>query len=71
MNIKPYLKALGAGLIAAVAFLTPALDDDDLSKKELAGIAGAFVTAAVTTYFVPYQSTKPSTEAKDGNVTLF
>lgn len=60
--MKPYLKGLFAGAVAALAFLSPSLDDGGLSAKEVVGTASAFLVAAGGVFFLPYETTKPSSE---------
>jgi hypothetical protein len=56
-ELKPYVKAVSAGLVSAIAFLAPTVDDG-LSKSELLGTVSAFVVGTGVTFYVPYQTTK-------------
>lgn len=60
--MKTYLKAIVAGLIAAIAFATPTVDDG-LKASEVLGIVSSFLVGTGVVYAVP---NKPKTESTDG-----
>lgn len=51
-KIRPYAKAVAAGLAAGIAFAVPVVDDG-LKPSEILGIAGAMLTGAGIVYRVP------------------
>lgn len=55
--LKGSFKAIVAGLAAAIAFAIPVVDDG-LKPSEGLGIAGAFLTAYIATYFVKNRGPK-------------
>ena len=52
-KIAPYAKAIIGALVAALASLQQALDDNGVSAQEWTAIAIAFLTAAVLVFAVP------------------
>lgn len=58
-DLKPYVKATVAGLIAAIAFLAPSVDDG-VSASEAMLTVSAFLVGTGVTFYVPYKSTKPA-----------
>lgn len=69
MNVKPYLKSTAAGLVAAIAFLAPVVDDG-VSASEALLATSAFLVGAGVVFTLPYQTTKKVDEATDGAVDL-
>ena len=51
-SLKPYAKAFAGGLVTAIAFAVPVVDDG-LLASEILGIAGAFLAGLGVVYRVP------------------
>lgn len=51
-KFKPYAKAIAGGLVAAIAYATPVIDDG-LVASEILGIAGAFLAGLGVVYRIP------------------
>lgn len=58
-NVKSYLKALAAGVVAAVAFLAPVVDDGLTTSEALLGVS-AFLVGTGVVYAVPNKPVEPS-----------
>jgi uncharacterized membrane protein YccC len=56
--MKPYLKALGAAVVAGAGAAGVA-QADGISAGEWWTIAGAFLAGGIATFYIPYQTTKP------------
>ena len=53
MNLKPYAKAIVAGLIAGLGVLGTALVDNQVSPAEWVAVAGATLAGLGVVYAVP------------------